>query len=312
MIATTLYSDPACPWAYSESPALRVIEWRYRRQLDWRLVLIGLTEDASQYEARGYTPLRGALGQLCFRGATGCRSRPSPRPGQRHRPGLPRGRRGPADRPRQRVGGVPGAPAGQLQRRRCCSTTTRSSREALRRVAGSTPTRWSARSTRPRCVEAYQRDRAETRERRPARPPSSRARPRLSDGPVRFTAPSVVLRVRRHAAGGRRLSARRGLRRAGRQPRPDARPRAAARDPGAAARATSRDGLTTQEVARAAHPEQRRRRTAPPPRRRCSSWSPPGRRVRRAARRRRAVDVTRRAGANGRASSAASGSVSRP
>jgi predicted DsbA family dithiol-disulfide isomerase len=67
MITATLYSDPACPWAYSESPALRVIEWRYGDQLNWKLVLIGLTEDSSQYAARGYTPLRGALGQLSFR-----------------------------------------------------------------------------------------------------------------------------------------------------------------------------------------------------------------------------------------------------
>ncbi len=49
MIKATLYSDPACPWAYSESPALRVIEWRYGDQLDWKLIVIGLTEDASQY-----------------------------------------------------------------------------------------------------------------------------------------------------------------------------------------------------------------------------------------------------------------------
>jgi predicted DsbA family dithiol-disulfide isomerase len=67
MITATLYSDPACPWAYSESPAMRVIEWRYGDQLEWSLVLIGLTEDASQYAARGYTPVRGALGQLSFR-----------------------------------------------------------------------------------------------------------------------------------------------------------------------------------------------------------------------------------------------------
>jgi predicted DsbA family dithiol-disulfide isomerase len=67
MITATLFSDPACPWAYSESPALRVIEWRYGDQLDWRLVLIGLTERSDQYAQRGYTPLRGALGQLSFR-----------------------------------------------------------------------------------------------------------------------------------------------------------------------------------------------------------------------------------------------------
>ena len=76
MISATLYSDPACPWAYSESPALRVIEWRYGDQLDWRLVLVGLTEDASQYERRGYTPIaRRARPGRCSGAGTGCRSR---------------------------------------------------------------------------------------------------------------------------------------------------------------------------------------------------------------------------------------------
>ena len=79
MISATIYSDPACPWAYSESPALRVLEWRYGDQLDWKLVLIGLTEDASQYVARGYTPLRGALGQLSFK-RYGMPFSPAPKP----------------------------------------------------------------------------------------------------------------------------------------------------------------------------------------------------------------------------------------
>ncbi len=79
MISATIFSDPACPWAYSESPALRVIEWRYRDQIEWRLVVIGLTEDASQYLARGYTPLRGALGQLSFR-RYGMPFSPAPKP----------------------------------------------------------------------------------------------------------------------------------------------------------------------------------------------------------------------------------------
>jgi predicted DsbA family dithiol-disulfide isomerase len=79
MITATLFSDPACPWAYSESPALRVIEWRYGDQLDWKLVLIGLTETADQYAARGYTPLRGALGQLNFR-RYGMPFAPDPKP----------------------------------------------------------------------------------------------------------------------------------------------------------------------------------------------------------------------------------------
>ena len=57
-LSATLYSDPACPFGYSENPALRVIEWRYGSQIDWRLVLVGLSEDTSRYESHGYTPLR--------------------------------------------------------------------------------------------------------------------------------------------------------------------------------------------------------------------------------------------------------------
>ena len=39
MIRATLFTDPACPWGYSALPALRVLEWRYGRQLDWRVGL---------------------------------------------------------------------------------------------------------------------------------------------------------------------------------------------------------------------------------------------------------------------------------
>jgi 2-hydroxychromene-2-carboxylate isomerase len=67
MINATLFSDAACPWAYSASPALRVLEWRYGEQIEWRLVAIGLTENADQYADRGYTPLRQAQGRLSFR-----------------------------------------------------------------------------------------------------------------------------------------------------------------------------------------------------------------------------------------------------
>jgi predicted DsbA family dithiol-disulfide isomerase len=66
-IAVTLYTDPACPWAYSALPALRVLEWRYGSQLDWRLVLVGLSEDTSAYDANGYTPLRSARSRADFR-----------------------------------------------------------------------------------------------------------------------------------------------------------------------------------------------------------------------------------------------------
>ena len=47
MIEATLYTDAGCPWAYSANPALRVLEWRFRDQLSWRLVMIGLREEVS-------------------------------------------------------------------------------------------------------------------------------------------------------------------------------------------------------------------------------------------------------------------------
>ena len=57
-VAVTHFTDPGCPWAYSARPALRTLEWRFGDQLDWEIVVIGLTEDAKQYEDRGYTPER--------------------------------------------------------------------------------------------------------------------------------------------------------------------------------------------------------------------------------------------------------------
>jgi 2-hydroxychromene-2-carboxylate isomerase len=67
VVDVTYFSDPACPWAYSVNPALHVLRWRYGDQLRWRLVTIGLTETREQYEERGYTPERQALNQRRFR-----------------------------------------------------------------------------------------------------------------------------------------------------------------------------------------------------------------------------------------------------
>ncbi len=44
-----------------------MIEWRYGDQLDWRLVVVGLSEDTSRYVGHGYTPERMALGHISFR-----------------------------------------------------------------------------------------------------------------------------------------------------------------------------------------------------------------------------------------------------
>jgi len=67
MIDVTHFTDPGCPWAYSASPALATLRWRYGDQLRWTLVTIGLAEDSSLYAERGYTPLRSALGYAGFR-----------------------------------------------------------------------------------------------------------------------------------------------------------------------------------------------------------------------------------------------------
>src|SRR3954454_12058901 len=61
------FSDPGCPWAWSASPALSVLHWRYGDQLRWRHVMIGLTERGAEYEARGYSGRRQALGYRSFR-----------------------------------------------------------------------------------------------------------------------------------------------------------------------------------------------------------------------------------------------------
>lgn len=46
-ITAKFFNDPSCPWGYSASPALRAIEWRYRDQIDWQLVVIGLSDPGS-------------------------------------------------------------------------------------------------------------------------------------------------------------------------------------------------------------------------------------------------------------------------
>ena len=202
MISATLFSDPACPWAYSESPALRVLEWRYGDQLDWRLVLIGLTESASQYEQRGYTPLRGALGQVSFR-----------------RYGMPF-----APNPKDRVSATaracravvaarllsPGSEWDAFRALQLANFNTRllldddeQLREVLRSVDGIDADKVHSMLDSDEVTEAYLRDREETRE-AAGSAAELQGKTATTDGPVRFTAPSLVLQSNgtRLVAGG--------------------------------------------------------------------------------------------------------------
>jgi predicted DsbA family dithiol-disulfide isomerase len=79
-ISVTHFTDPGCPWAYSASPALAVMHWRYGDQLEWRLATIGLTEHAEQYLRRGYSPARSARGYMRFRRRWGMPFATEPRP----------------------------------------------------------------------------------------------------------------------------------------------------------------------------------------------------------------------------------------
>jgi predicted DsbA family dithiol-disulfide isomerase len=201
-IQATLYSDPACPWAYSEVPALRVLEWRYGSQLRWRLVLIGLTEDASQYVARGYTPLRGALGQLRFR-----------------RYGMPF-----APQPKERVSATARAcravVAARLNRSgdewcvfralQLANFTTpllldddAQLATVLRTVPGLDAEAIVSRLDDREVTEAYERDRAEART-AAGSAAALQGKTATTDGPVRFTAPSVTFERngQRVVAGG--------------------------------------------------------------------------------------------------------------
>src|SRR4051812_39277189 len=57
-IRATYITDPGCPFAYGGEALVSALRWRFGDQLEWRLVMIGLAEDPSEYEQRGYTAER--------------------------------------------------------------------------------------------------------------------------------------------------------------------------------------------------------------------------------------------------------------
>jgi predicted DsbA family dithiol-disulfide isomerase len=56
------YTDPGCPFAFSAEPLRLRLEWTFGNQLDWTTVLIVLAESTSEYEAKGFTPAKMAMG----------------------------------------------------------------------------------------------------------------------------------------------------------------------------------------------------------------------------------------------------------
>jgi predicted DsbA family dithiol-disulfide isomerase len=189
-IAATLHTDPGCPWGYSAVPALRVVRWRYGDQLDWRLVLIGLAEDARQYAERGFTPLRQAHSAVSFR-----------------RYGMPF-----SPQPKSRVAATaracraiaaarmadPGSEWRALRALQLAQFTTPmlldDDAQVARVVAAATAL--DAPDVRAmldsaEVTAAYERDRAEAR-RAAGSPAELQGKTAVSDGSVRYTAPSVI------------------------------------------------------------------------------------------------------------------------
>jgi 2-hydroxychromene-2-carboxylate isomerase len=203
MINATLYTDPACPWAYSALPAVRVLEWRYDDQLAWRLVLIGLREDGRGLAERGYDPVQSALGQIKFRERYGMPFNATPK----ERPaGTGRGCRAVVTARLL----DPGSEWRVLRALQLANFTTplllddaESIRDALRAVPGIDGDAIADRIDDEEVIQAYERDRAEART-AAGTAAEAQGKTSTSDGPVRFTAPSIVFERngQRLVAGG--------------------------------------------------------------------------------------------------------------
>lgn len=193
MLSVTHFTDPGCPWAYSASPDLAVLAWRYGDQLDWRHVMIGLAEDPQVYVDRGYTPVMMATGYRRFR-----------------RYGMPF-----ATAPKPRVSATSpacralvavrlAAPEKEWEAFRAIQfaqfTTTgliddpATLRGALSKVEGVDEDAVVDALESPAVWEAYEADRAETRTAEGG-PTHFQGKSANSDGAERFTAPTLLFRT---------------------------------------------------------------------------------------------------------------------
>jgi 2-hydroxychromene-2-carboxylate isomerase len=200
-LSATHFTDPGCPWAYSASPALAVLSWRFGDAIDWRLVTIGLTESGEQYERRGYTPARSARGYLRFR-RYGMPFATSPR---RRIPGTSRACRA-IVATRLRFPALEYAVFRALQFGWFTTPLVLDEDEdiaaALAAVPGLDADAVVGAIDDATVVEAYEADRLAARG-AAGGPTEAQGRAANTDGAVRFTAPSVVF----DAGDGRRLEA---------------------------------------------------------------------------------------------------------
>jgi hypothetical protein len=154
-------------------------------------VLVGLTEDASQYENRGYTPIRGALGQALFRRRYGMPFAPAPKS---RLSATSRACRA-VVAARMSDPGTEWSVFRAIQLHNFNSPMLLDDDQdlltALRNVPGIDAEQIVARIDAPDVVEAYRADREQTRKAEGSAA-ELQGKTATTDGPVRFTAPSVV------------------------------------------------------------------------------------------------------------------------
>ena len=203
MIETTLYTDAACPWAYSAGPALRVLEWRYRDQLSWRLVMIGLRDEVGEAAAAAFDAAASLQSRRTFRELYGMPFDLVPKPR------LAATGRG----CRAVVAARLDAPGSEWRVLRALQFANFTSglmldddgqiHDVLRTVSGIDADLIVDRLDAPDVSAAYEFDRDDART-AAGTAAEAQGKTSTSDGPVRFTAPSIVFRSgeRSLVAGG--------------------------------------------------------------------------------------------------------------
>jgi protein-disulfide isomerase-like protein with CxxC motif len=185
------FTDPGCPWGYSSRPAIARLRWRFGDQLDWRLVLIGLSESAARYEEMGFTPARMASGWRKFQERFGM---PFGR-GMKPRMGATSRACRAIIAAREESPELGYAALRALQLMQFTTVEVLDDDEALRRaleeVDGLDAAAVVARVDDPEIVALYEQDKARARSAE-GRPTHVQNRHSEAGGPVRYTAPSVV------------------------------------------------------------------------------------------------------------------------
>jgi protein-disulfide isomerase-like protein with CxxC motif len=198
----TMHTDPGCPWAYSAGPDLAVMRWRFGDGLAWRIVTIGLAEETTRYERAGYTPARMARNYTTFRRRFGMPFSVTPRArvtstGRACRAIVATRLLQPEHE---------WAALRALQFGWFCSDALLDEdgaiQAALATVDGLDAQAVVAALDDPATEAAYQRDREEART-AAGTPTEAQGKTASSDGPVRYTAPSIVFAT----ADGRSLEA---------------------------------------------------------------------------------------------------------